>query len=721
MDKQINIIVSATINNATQGFKQVSDATTAAQKSVESLSASTDKVSASFSQAGVSSNDMAKGVLLGEASFELLKKGAELALGVIEESIKTFMDSQAQWQLVKTNIDNAGIAYDSVSEKLKNFADASIQLGFADDQTATSVSKFTLVTKDFNQSMQLSSLAMDLARNKNISLEQATNSLIQVIQGSGARALLQYGLSFKTGASAVEVLNELQTKLAGNAKDATTTLAGQANILQAEWTKLQDQMVSEFAPAFTKALQQIGDFLPTITIAMDALGKVIAVVSPIALEALKGIEELIGFIGIGLTNVIGTSLKELGYFTDALAYLGLVSQSSADQIMSYGKKFDNTSKTLTENLKNIVFDTNDVKSKNEETTTSFTNLGTEGKNTAADLKTLTDTYTQITDKQNEFTFTSVVGFQTFQKALTDTTSSADVFTKGMTQGFDAIKTQIKDSQSEVDKLTASLTSAGDAFAKTTTSNVSSANDSFAKIIHDAELAVPDLQKQISDAQANGSDTSALQSQLADKQKIIATSNTEIYTQDKDLQDQLAFLRAQDGKDELTIAFDNFTRKQELAAQEYAASANQIQKEISDAQTKHDALVKYDTEATQVLLQNIKVREGAYNAEATSIANVTAQVQSYSAAISKAGGATGITTNSSTNNNSNGLVFSTASSSNNNGTPNTPVSNYSNAVNGVTINFNNPTVRSNDDLTQLSQTIQDTLSRQTGLAQMGTLK
>src|ERR1039458_10303262 len=90
-------------------------------------------------------------------------------------------------------------------------------------ETASSLAKLTVATKDPTKAMGLMSTAMDLARFKHISLTQASETLAKVMGGSN-RALIQLGINLNLGSA----------KLAKIQKDTEAVTKAKGSLIVAE-------------------------------------------------------------------------------------------------------------------------------------------------------------------------------------------------------------------------------------------------------------------------------------------------------------------------------------------------------------------------------------------------------------------------------------------------------------------------------------------------------
>lgn len=95
-------------------------------------------------------------------------------------------------------IKNTGGSFDSVKPQIEATYSQMSHLGFNSIETAKALTSLTISTKSPTVAMRDMSVAADLARAKNMSLEAATSTLTKVYAGS-TRALTQLGLNLDVG------------------------------------------------------------------------------------------------------------------------------------------------------------------------------------------------------------------------------------------------------------------------------------------------------------------------------------------------------------------------------------------------------------------------------------------------------------------------------------------------------------------------------------------
>lgn len=229
---------------------------------------------ASNVQLVISAKDEASKVLKGvgtslSAIGTVAKVGAA-AVGVAGAAIVAFGISSvkaanaAEVEMAKFNATLAtmGKKGEEAKGKLLEMADAAVQFGFDDEDAANSLAKFFKITGDVTKAQTDNNLAMDIARQKGISLGDASRVVALGLAGN-VRALKEYGIEIKKGTDSTQVLSEMQKIFGGQAQAFADTTAGKQEIFNQKWENTKE--------AFGDALKEI---IP-LNAAMDYLNNIL--------------------------------------------------------------------------------------------------------------------------------------------------------------------------------------------------------------------------------------------------------------------------------------------------------------------------------------------------------------------------------------------------------------------------------------------------------------
>lgn len=203
-------------------------------------------------------------VAAGEAAFSALKAAGSAIITFLEDSVKASAAAEGQMAIVRQNVINAGLSFDELGPKISAYSEAMQKLGFDNEDSAASLSKFILITGNYTEALKLNQLAMDLARGKNVDLATAANSVAMIMQGAGGRALMQYGINIKDSATTVEVLNEAQKKLAGDSEAWANTSAGELEQVRLGWEDIKKAVGNDLRPVVIEFLKIMKDGMPAI-------------------------------------------------------------------------------------------------------------------------------------------------------------------------------------------------------------------------------------------------------------------------------------------------------------------------------------------------------------------------------------------------------------------------------------------------------------------------
>ncbi len=147
--------------------------------------------------------------------------------------------------------------------------------GIADDQSKSALSGLIAVTGDYQKSMELASLAADLARGKHMSYESAAQLVGRVAEGNTA-ILKRYGITLDENATAEEALAELQRRFAGQGAAYAATAQGQMEIMSLRINDLKENVGQTMGPA----MAFVG-MLPGLSAGFSMVGGAVGTVTPL--------------------------------------------------------------------------------------------------------------------------------------------------------------------------------------------------------------------------------------------------------------------------------------------------------------------------------------------------------------------------------------------------------------------------------------------------------
>jgi hypothetical protein len=153
------------------------------------LDKATSKTSKGLSKLGKVATGLAVGGLIG-LSYAAL------------EGVKAFRAEQNIVRAFNRTVKNLGLPVGAATKAMDRMADRAVSLGFDDAETINGMRSFLQLTGDIGRATELTALAWDIARSRQIPLTAAIKAAQQIYKGS-ARELKNYGIEGKTGMEAV--------------------------------------------------------------------------------------------------------------------------------------------------------------------------------------------------------------------------------------------------------------------------------------------------------------------------------------------------------------------------------------------------------------------------------------------------------------------------------------------------------------------------------------
>jgi len=154
---------------------------------------------------------------------------------------------------------------------------------FDDSEISAALQRMAIKTGDLSKAQELTNVAMEVARNKNVDLATATGLVDQAYNGS-ARALKTFGIEAGPDGEAVkgmEAIEALQQKVKGSGDAWLTTLEGQRTAFKTTFGNLQEaiggalmplanELLSSIMPALTKGMELVTKYTPEIQAGVEA-------------------------------------------------------------------------------------------------------------------------------------------------------------------------------------------------------------------------------------------------------------------------------------------------------------------------------------------------------------------------------------------------------------------------------------------------------------------
>lgn len=281
--------------------------------------------------------------------------------GALGLAVKAAADAEVQMSKVDAILKVMGKTSVGTKDAIQKAADATLNLGFDNEEAALNITKLYQRTGNLTQATKLNTLAMDLARAKNIDLSTAGELVGQVLSGNG-KVLKQYGIDIKETASPLEALGELQEKVAGQASAFSKTFSGQLSVLQGKFGEIVESIGGALLPILTHLLEQMQpvidkviewinanpELVKQITIAVGILGLLLtalgglAIILPGIITAFTIITGPIGIATAAILALVAATIliyknwdKIKAYFKDVWDGIKIIFKESIDAIVGY--------------------------------------------------------------------------------------------------------------------------------------------------------------------------------------------------------------------------------------------------------------------------------------------------------------------------------------------------------------------------------------------------
>ena len=186
---------------------------------------------------------------LGKIKWAAVGAGAAALTGTLSDLAREGAADAAGMEVLRVAVENAGESWDQVGGTLDAYMTKMRDLAAIDDSDLKpALASLVAVTGDVEKSMELASLAADLAKGKNMSLSTAAELVGKVAQGNTS-ILTRYGIVLDDGATATEALGELQRRFAGQAEAYGATTAGQMEIVGLKIGDFRESIGQAMGPA----------------------------------------------------------------------------------------------------------------------------------------------------------------------------------------------------------------------------------------------------------------------------------------------------------------------------------------------------------------------------------------------------------------------------------------------------------------------------------------
>ncbi len=211
---------------------------------------------------------LANGIMQAPGFFLDAAKAAaedEAATMRLDQSVKNYTDT----------LDDSDQAHKEIMGDIEERIAAGQKLAFSDDSIRDSLQTLLAATGDYGEATQRQAAAMDLARAKNISLEQAS-TLLAKANDENVNVLRRMGITLKEGATETELLATVQQKFGGQAETFAKSNAG----MYEQWKIRQGEIIEQIGGFVLPLLTKLGgifieQIVPRVEAGVSAIGPII--------------------------------------------------------------------------------------------------------------------------------------------------------------------------------------------------------------------------------------------------------------------------------------------------------------------------------------------------------------------------------------------------------------------------------------------------------------
>ena len=247
---------------------------------VSSVGASINKVTAGIDNITAGGQRLNRGfngikqTMLGVFGGNLITQGVVAIQGAFQNMSHEFQTTQQALTRLGVVFDNVGIKSKEQRDAIIENADAYVKLGFSSSEAVDGMGTLLKSTGDVTQSTKLLAMAADYARDKQIPLASAARLLAMSTQGS-MKVFRQYNIALDEhlpkNQAIAKAFDELNAKIGGQAKAATSTAAIQFQILKQRFQSVFDVIATKVVPIFTIFFEKVNSIFEWVKANSGAL------------------------------------------------------------------------------------------------------------------------------------------------------------------------------------------------------------------------------------------------------------------------------------------------------------------------------------------------------------------------------------------------------------------------------------------------------------------
>jgi hypothetical protein len=276
---------------------------------------------------------------------------------------KSAMDQEVGINRLSLALKNAGGSYDSLKGNIES-AISAIQnkTNYGDEEQRQALVELIGVTGTYEGALEQLQIAADLAAGKDMDLVSAATLVGRVATGN-TELLARYGIQVKEGATATEVLADIQERFAGAAEAAADPLTQLKNLIGDLWQDIGQNLV----PVLREVVSHISDVIKAVRGFIEGHSEMVNTLTLVA-GGLGLVTTALGFLVIALSmsitavRTLGTALKigtgPIGWTIlaiEALTAAGIVLYQNWDKVKNwFADLWDNIKIIFSEAVKFLV-------------------------------------------------------------------------------------------------------------------------------------------------------------------------------------------------------------------------------------------------------------------------------------------------------------------------------------------------------------------------------
>lgn len=206
----------------------------------------------------------------GTFAFNAMSTAIAGAGDFIGDATRQFIADEQSVARLSAALKASVVAWNGNTAAIEATIKARMRLGFTDDEQRNALALAVTATNDVSEALAILGTAMDLARLKSISLEDATSKLIK-IEGGNFRALKELGIEIDENATQTEALIAVQKAADGQAKAYAETTGGKLVQAQVRAGEATERLGGIFARLGAVILPAVADGLDSVLNLIDGV------------------------------------------------------------------------------------------------------------------------------------------------------------------------------------------------------------------------------------------------------------------------------------------------------------------------------------------------------------------------------------------------------------------------------------------------------------------